>query len=136
VTSFYWLTLGILGVWRVTHLLAAENGPWDIVSRVRLKLGDGVLGRLFDCFYCLSLWVAAPFAWALGAGLKESMLLWLAMSGAAILLERATKRRDIHELRELLAPLEPLEPHYWEDDSDGMLRKDSSRVEPASSVDH
>ena len=139
MTSFYWLTLGILGIWLVTHLVAAEDGPWDSVARVRLTLADSVLGRLFDCFYCLSLWVAAPFAWALGAGLKESVLLWLAMSGGAILLERATKRRDIHELRELLEPLEPLaprEPRYWEDDSDDLLRKDSSLVEPAHSVDH
>ena len=130
VTSFYWLTLGILGVWRVTHLLAAEDGPWDAVARVRHKLGDGVLGRLFDCFYCLSLWVAMPFAWSLGTSVRESLLLWLAMSGGAILVERATRRREPRE------PLEPLEPLFWEDDSDGVLRKSSSRVEPAGSVDH
>jgi hypothetical protein len=46
--------------------------------------------RSVDCFYCLSLWVAAPFA-VLGAGSVVSGVVdWLAFSGAAILIERAT----------------------------------------------
>ena len=80
--------LGALAVWRVTHLLAAEDGPFDIIVRIRRRLGAGFWGRLMDCFYCLSLWVAAPFAWLLGAGWREWILLWLALSAAAILLNR------------------------------------------------
>ena len=38
---FYWLALGILAVWRVTHLLHAEDGPWDVLYRLRRRLGDG-----------------------------------------------------------------------------------------------
>jgi hypothetical protein len=110
MTSFYWFILGILGVWRVTHLLAAEDGPWDAIARLRHLLGGSMWGRLIDCFYCLSLWIAALFAWTLGATLKESLLLWLAMSGAAILLERVTKSRAPREPLELFEPLEPLEP--------------------------
>ena len=87
---FYWLLLGVLGVWRITHLLQAEDGPWDLVVCLRRKLGDTFWGRLLDCFYCLSLWIALPFALALGADLKERLLLWLAFSAAAILLERIT----------------------------------------------
>lgn len=85
---WYWLGLGILGVWRVTHLLAAEDGPWDLIVRVRRAAGNGFLGKLLDCFYCLSLWVAAPFALWIGTGWQERVLLWPALSGAAILLER------------------------------------------------
>jgi len=51
-------------------------------------LGDGVLGRLFDCFYCLSLWVALPPAILIGSGWIERLLYWLAISGAACLAER------------------------------------------------
>ena len=133
VTNFYWLTLGILGVWRVTHLLAAEDGPWGAIGHIRLRLGNGVWGRLLDCFYCLSLWVAAPFAWLLGATVKESLLLWLAMSGGAILLKRATEPRTP---REFFEPLEPLEPRFWEDASNVVLRKSSSDGKPAGFVDH
>jgi len=88
--QFYWLVLEILGVWRVTHMLHAEDGPWNLLVRFRQRLGDGLLGQLLDCFYCLSIWISAPFAWLAGASWKERLLLWPALSGAAILLERVT----------------------------------------------
>ena len=92
--TVYWLVLGILCVWRVTHLLNAEDGPWDLLVRLRRGVGNGFWGGLLDCFYCLSLWVAAPFALLLGQGWKERLLLWPALSGAACLLERATARPE------------------------------------------
>jgi Protein of unknown function (DUF1360) len=88
--KFYWLLLGALAVWRVTHLLAGEDGPWDLVLRLRQAAGSGFWGRLMDCFYCVSVWVALPFAFGLGESWREGLLLWPALSGAAILLERAT----------------------------------------------
>jgi hypothetical protein len=91
---FYWLVLGVLSVWRVTHLFHAEDGPWNLMARLRRRAGNGFWGELLDCFYCLSLWMAAPVAWALGSGAKEKLLLWLALSGAAILLERLTAGRE------------------------------------------
>ena len=87
-----WFAIAVLGVWRITHLLAAEDGPGDIIVRLRSRTGHGFWGRLLDCFYCLSLWVAAPFALALDALSWESVLLWLGLSGGAILLERVTDR--------------------------------------------
>ena len=84
--------IGCLGVWRVTHLLNAEDGPWDISAKLRRGAGPGFFGRLLDCFYCLSLWVAAPFAWFLGTEHGERFQLWLALSAGAILLERLTSR--------------------------------------------
>lgn len=87
---YYWLALGILGVWRLTHLLSAEDGPGDAVARIRHWAGYGFWGSLLDCFYCLSLWIAVPFACLLGADWRENLLLWPALSGAAILLERMT----------------------------------------------
>jgi hypothetical protein len=59
---FYRLLLGILSVWRITHLLQAEDGPWDVVVRLRQRVGQGFWGKLLDCFYCLSVWIADPFA--------------------------------------------------------------------------
>jgi len=90
MSEYYWLILGVLAVWRITHLLQAEDGPWDIVVSLRKLAGQSILGKLLDCFYCLSLWVAAPLAWWLGDTWKHRLLLWPALSGAAILLERAT----------------------------------------------
>ena len=89
---FYSFLLGILSVWRITHLLHAEDGPWEVVVRLRRRAGAGFWGQLLDCFYCLSVWIAAPFAIFLGQTLGERILLWPALSAGAILLERVTDR--------------------------------------------
>ena len=107
--KFYTLTLAILAVWRVTHLLQSEDGPFEVVARLRHAAGRGFWGQLLDCFYCLSLWIAAPFAAVLGADLAEKILLWPALSGAAILLERATA---------------PAAPYWKEENLDVVLRKE------------
>jgi hypothetical protein len=93
MNEFYGLILGILGVWRITHLLVAEDGPFQFFARMRrfaVLRNAGFWGELLNCFYCLSLYVAVPFAWFLGDEWKARLLLWSALSGAAILLERAT----------------------------------------------
>ncbi len=90
--ALYPFVLGVLGTWRVTHLLQAEDGPFDLVVRLRAWVGDGVVGRALDCFSCLSLWVATPFAFGIGSRWTERGLLVLAFSGGAILLDRATIR--------------------------------------------
>jgi hypothetical protein len=116
--DFYWLALGVLGVWRLTHLLQAEDGPWDLIVRLRGAVGHGFWGSLLDCFYCLSLWIAAPFAWFLGDSWKEIVLLWLALSGGASLLERLTGHGENSEVQ------------YWEkeESDDGMLREEETPV--------
>src|SRR5262249_47434005 len=45
-------------------------------------------GQLMDCFYCLSLWIAAPLALFVSRRPLEWLLSWLALSGAVCLLER------------------------------------------------
>jgi hypothetical protein len=86
--------LAIFAVWRVTHLLAREDGPWDVFLRLRRT---PVLGKAVACFYCLSVWVSVPFAFFLRGNAVETLVGWLALSGAAILLERMT--REPVELR-------------------------------------
>jgi hypothetical protein len=90
--GIYGLLIGILAVWRITHLLNAEDGPADIVYLVRKKMGSGFWGKLMDCFYCLSLWIAIPFAVLIGEHWGERALLWPGLSGGAILLERFASR--------------------------------------------
>ncbi len=75
--------LASLAVWRVTHLLVEEDGPADAVVRLRARLGNTQLGRLLDCFYCLSVWVAAPASVAAARSRREVPLTCLALSGAA-----------------------------------------------------
>jgi hypothetical protein len=80
--------LAVLATWRVTHLLASEDGPADIIYRFRGVLGRSIAGKLMDCFNCLSLWIAAPAALFVSRKPLEWLLCWLALSGGACLLER------------------------------------------------
>ena len=91
--ELYHLLLGGLCVWRITHLFQAENGPWDVFVRIRHAAGESVLGRMINCFYCLSLWVSLPVAFVIEQAAVERVLKWLAFSAAAILLERFADRR-------------------------------------------
>jgi hypothetical protein len=51
-----------------------------------------------DCFACTSVWVAAPVTLAVARRPREGPLTWLALSGAACLLERMTEPRVAAEL--------------------------------------
>jgi len=77
-----------LATWRVTHLVAAEDGPGDVIVRIRASLGHGWAATLMDCFQCLSLWIAAPAALFVTRDPLLWLFSWLALSGAACLLER------------------------------------------------
>jgi hypothetical protein len=110
---FYWLIIGVLSTWRVTHLLIAEDGPYRLLARLRRQVSKSVFVDLLSCFYCLSLWIAGPLAWLIGEEWKERTLLWLALSGGAILLERVTDGGH-------RAPLTA----YYKEDNDGVLRKE------------
>src|SRR5579862_3348650 len=57
--------LAALATWRLTHLIVAEDGPAEVVVRLRRAAGAGVVGQAMDCFYCASVWVALPVAAAL-----------------------------------------------------------------------
>lgn len=103
------LLLAVLAVWRVTHLLAHEDGPADIIVRIRARLGHDLLGKLMDCFYCLSLWVAAPAALFVTLRPLDWLVTWLALSGGACLLERIGKGPVIIE--SIAPPEERADPH-------------------------
>jgi|SRR5579863_4301627 len=121
--------LAVLATWRVTHLLAHEDGPADLIVRFRALLGDGVAGKLMDCFYCLSLWIAAPAALFVSRRPLEWLFAWLALSGGACLLERATLDRARHAEREVIEPA----PNSAEGEIDNVLRIETLTTNEPSS---
>jgi hypothetical protein len=108
--SWLRVALAVLATWRVAHLLAYEDGPWDVLVSLRARLGNGLLGGMLDCFHCLSLWVAIPFALFVDTSALTAVVTWLALSGAACLIERLWR-----------GPL-MIQPIGNEGDTDGMLR--------------
>jgi hypothetical protein len=90
--SWFTFITTLLAVWRVTHLVQAEDGPFELIFKIRKLAGNGFIGKLMDCFYCSSIWVALPPGLYLGAGWIQKIVLWLAFSGGAILLEKFSTR--------------------------------------------
>lgn len=89
--AFLKFVVAALATWRVTHLVAYEDGPWDLISRVRARAREGFWAKLMDCFYCLSFWVSALVTIALRPDAREWPLIWLGLAGAACLLDRLAK---------------------------------------------
>ena len=91
VTGFIICTLAI---WRISHLFSQEDGPFDIVIKFRKLFGQGFFGDLLDCFYCLSMWIAVPFAVLLCNQWLQGIIIWLALSGAACFLFKLTDKNQ------------------------------------------
>lgn len=108
--------IGALATWRATHLLYAESGPGRVFERLRSAAGNGLAGQALQCFYCVSLWVAAPVALLLSADWRERLLLWLALSAAAIGFERVAGHWTLPAVASYFedAPL-PAADHLMED---------------------
>lgn len=90
----YLFLISILSVWRVTHLIQAEDGPFDIIFKLRKLAGNSFFGSLMDCFFCLSIWVALPIGIYFGNNWMEKILLVLSLSAAAIFLEQIFMKKN------------------------------------------
>jgi hypothetical protein len=114
--SFWSLfAVGALATWRLAHLVAREDGPADIVFRVRLAAGQGLFAQAMDCFHCVALWVAAPLGLVVADSAATWLVAWLGLAGAASLAER------------LVAAHEPF--HRGEPDH-GLLRTEAGGDRP------
>lgn len=89
---WFHLVVAILATWRVARLIAREDGPFELIVTLRARAGSGVVGQLMDCPYCLSLWIALPFASTLADSATAWIAAWLAISGGASFLENLLER--------------------------------------------
>lgn len=83
-------TIVVFATWRVAALLVREDGPFDLLARLRLALDATVVGKSLRCLYCTSLWLSLPAAlWLVGPS-SQWPVVCLGLAGAVGLLERAT----------------------------------------------
>ena len=119
--------LGALAVWRFTHLLYVEDGPWDLLVRLRRRAAGSFWEGPLGCFYCLSLWIALPLALWIGTGWMERILLWPALSAAAIVIERAISKEFAV----------PRASYYYEtEEENDVLRTENYETEQRLSTRH
>lgn len=97
--SFIALLVMVLATWRVSSLLAREDGPYDVLHKLRYHLGvryneysephsDKMLGQLVLCIWCNSIWVGLVIAiLADPMNYFSYTIVPLALSGGAILVE-------------------------------------------------
>lgn len=83
--SVYTLALATLAVYRISYLIALENGPFFIMAKIREIIGnrlgwDSWLALGITCPLCISFWLTLLVAWLLGGGWLE----WLGMAGAVL----------------------------------------------------
>jgi len=90
----YLFLISVLSVWRVTHLIQAEDGPFDVIYKLRKLAGNSFFGSLMDCFFCLSIWVALPIGIYFGNNWMEKILLVFSLSAAAIFLEQIFMKKN------------------------------------------
>lgn len=93
-----------LATWRLTSLLFREVGPFDLFVRIREAVGirhlkedktpylypDNFFGKLFECVWCLSVWIAFGMS-ILYIFLPEFAILfslWLSLSTITIGLDK------------------------------------------------
>lgn len=82
----------VIVVWRLTHLISSEDGPFDLIIKIRKFAGNSFFGKLMDCFYCLSIWIGLLCACYVANSWQEIIAMTLFYSGASILLEKLTNK--------------------------------------------
>ena len=60
------ILLGSIATWRLTLMLQEETGPFALFEKLQMKINSleykpGGIRDGFNCFYCLSVWVAIFF---------------------------------------------------------------------------
>lgn len=88
--------LAALATWRLSFLLVREEGPWHFAERIRKSVSRDGFGELLTCVKCTSVWVALPFAFYVGKSVvgnsfTELVVIWLALSGVAALIDEVTR---------------------------------------------
>lgn len=85
-----------LAVYRLSHLIAFEDGPGDCIAKIRERAGNSWIGKLMDCPYCVSVWVSLPVAVIHYSDIAGLIVDWLAISGAAVITEKITGKDKNH----------------------------------------
>lgn len=86
-----WLRFVIapLAVYRVAHMLAIEDGPFDVFALWRNRIGQhNWIGRGFHCVLCISFWLSLlAMAWVIFSKsiFLDALMIWLSIAGLVLI---------------------------------------------------
>ena len=85
--------LTALAVYRISRMVADEEGPWSIFTKLRgLAKPDTWLGRGLECMMCVSVWIALPAAlWIDYSG--DWVLTALALSSVSVIIRKWEQKK-------------------------------------------
>ena len=91
-----YFALSVAAVYRVSHMIANEDGPFDVFVFIREKAGQSNwIGRGANCVLCISFWLSIIPAFAMihNVGFFRStsetlILYWLAIAGAVLIVHK------------------------------------------------
>ncbi len=86
--SWLLLALSTLAVWRLTTMLCRDAGPFNIMTAIRRLAYHLRLKTLVECFDCAAVWISIVFVLLVYRPQWTSIILILAVSGAASIIER------------------------------------------------
>jgi hypothetical protein len=88
------LILLALAVYRVSHMITREDGPFDLFSTWRDYVGQANwIGRGLHCILCVSYWLStAAFFWTFETvGILAALIYWHAVAGCVLILQKLLK---------------------------------------------
>lgn len=86
--NWIWLILSTLAVWRLTTLICHESGPFNVMTAIRRLAYHLRLKALIECFDCAAVWISAIIVLLAYRPRWLSIILVLAVSGGASIIER------------------------------------------------
>lgn len=85
-----WVVLAVLATYRIARMIALEDGPFDVFSLMRERVGQSEwVGRGVHCVLCLSFWIAWLVVLLLPLGsLPEYILAALGIAGGVVVIHK------------------------------------------------
>lgn len=98
MNEWFFFSIAALATYRLSRLIADEEGPWSVFSKIRDATPEQTnLRRGIECIMCVSVWAAIPITAGLVAGgaipLAFSPLWWLALSSITVLIRKWEQKR-------------------------------------------
>lgn len=85
-----WVALAALTTYRLSRMIAMEDGPFDVFSLLRERVGQASwVGRGFHCTLCVSAWLCWPIALLVPVtNWQEYILVALGSAAATVIIHK------------------------------------------------